>query len=209
MAVAVIAGISIAIVANSRSETKARAAAASSSSAAAASSQAAAAQSASAAAQSAAESLAAEASSEAQAASESAAAAATNLHSGDTASLTQTNDDGTTSDFTVTVVIHPNAKPTGEFTIPPEKGQYVVADVTIKVTSGSYSYNPFDFQEQSGNGQIWQPTFAIGFDPTLNAGTAAAGHTARGNVVFDVPRGPIQVQLTGGLGQSTTAAWNG
>jgi hypothetical protein len=209
VAVAVIAGISIAIVANSRSETKARAAAASSSSAAAASSQAAAAQSASAAAQSAAESLAAEASSEAQAASESAAAAATNLHSGDTASLTQTNDDGTTSDFTVTVVIHPNAKPTGEFTIPPEKGQYVVADVTIKVTSGSYSYNPFDFQEQSGNGQIWQPTFAIGFDPTLNAGTAAAGHTARGNVVFDVPRGPIQVQLTGGLGQSTTAAWNG
>jgi Domain of unknown function (DUF4352) len=87
-----------------------------------------------------------------------------------------------------------------------EKGQY---DVTIKVTSGSYSYNPFDFQEQSGNGQIWQPTFAIGFDPALNAGTAAAGHTARGNVVFDVPRGPIQIQLTGGLGQSTAAAWNG
>jgi hypothetical protein len=54
----------------------------------------------------------------------------------------------------------------------------IVADVTIKVTSGSYSYNPFDFQGQSGNGQIWQPTFAIGFDPALNAGTAAAGHTA-------------------------------
>jgi hypothetical protein len=90
-----------------------------------------------------------------------------NLHSGDTASLTSTNDDGTTSDFTMTVVIHPNARPTGEFTTPAEKGQYVVADVTIKVTSGSYSYNPFDFQEQSGNGQIWQPTFAIGFDRRL------------------------------------------
>lgn len=210
-AVAVIAGvsISIAIAANNSSDTKARAAAASSSSAAAASSQAAAAQSASAAAQSAAESLASEASSEAQAASESAAAAAMNLHSGETASLTSTNDDGTTSDFTMTVVIHPNARPTGEFTTPAEKGQYVVADVTIKVTSGSYSHNPFDFQEQSGNGQIWQLTFAIGFDPALNAGTAAAGHTARGNVVFDVPRGPIQIQLTGGFGQSTAAAWNG
>jgi hypothetical protein len=77
------------------------------------------------------------------------------------------------------------------------------------VTSGSYSHNPFDFQEQSGNGQIWQLTFAIGFDPALNAGTATAGHTARGNVVFDVPRGPIQIQLTGGFGQSTAAAWNG
>jgi FtsP/CotA-like multicopper oxidase with cupredoxin domain len=208
-AVVVIAGISIAIAANNSSHTKARAAAASSASAAAASSQAAAAQSASAAAQSAAESQAAEASSQAQAASESAAAAAMNLHSGDTASLTSTNDDGTTSDFTATVVIHPNAKPAGEFTIPTEKGQYVVADVTIKVTSGSYNYNPFDFQEQSGNGQIWQPTFATGFDPMLNAGTAAAGQTARGNVVFDVPRGPIQVQLTGGLGQATAAAWNG
>jgi hypothetical protein len=201
--------ISIAIAANNSSDTKARAAAASSCSAAAASSQAAAAQSASAAAQSAAESLASEASSEAQAASEDAAAAAMNLHSGETASLTSTNDDGTTSDFTMTVVIHPNARPTGEFTTPAEKGQYVVADVTIKVTSGSYSHNPFDFQEQSGNGQIWQLTFAIGFDPALNAGTAAAGHTARGNVVFDVPRGPIQIQLTGGFGQSTAAAWNG
>jgi hypothetical protein len=166
----ILAGVSISIAKspNNSSDTKARAAAASSSSAAAASSQAAAAQSASAAAQSAAESLASEASSEAQAASESAAAAAMNLHSGETASLTSTNDDGTTSDFTMTVVIHPNARPTGEFTTPAEKGQYVVADVTIKVTSGSYSHNPFDFQEQSGNGQIWQLAFAIGFDPALN-----------------------------------------
>jgi hypothetical protein len=197
--VAVIAGLSIASVANSR-HTKARAAAASSSSAA---------QSASAAAQSAAESQAAKASSAAQAASESAAAKALNLHSGDTASLTSTNDDGTTSEFTMKVVIHRNAKPTGEFTLPAEKGQYVVADVTIKVARGSYDYNPFYFQGQSGNGQIWEPTIPIGFDPALDAGTAAAGQTARGNVVFDVPRGPTQVQLTGGLGQSTPAAWNG
>ena len=84
-----------------------------------------------------------------------------------------------------------------------------MGDVTIKVTSGSYSYNPFDFQAQSGNGQIWESTLPVGFDPALDAGAAAAGQAARGNVVFDVPRGPTQVQLTGGLGQSTAAAWNG
>jgi len=142
-------------------------------------------------------------------ASESAAAKALNLHSGDTAFLTSTRDDGTTSEFSVKVVIQRNARPTGDFTLPAERGEYVVADVTIKVARGSYDYNPFDFQGQSGNGQIWESTIPIGFDPALNAGTAAAGQTARGNVVFDVPRGPIQIQLTGGLGQSTAAAWNG
>ena len=142
-------------------------------------------------------------------ASESAAAKALNLHSGDTAFLTSTRDDGTTSEFTMKVVIHRNARPTGDFTLPAERGEYVVADVTIKVARGSYDYNPFDFQGQSGNGQIWESTIPIGFDPALNAGTAAAGQTARGNVVFDVPGGPLQVQLTGDFGQSTAAAWKG
>ena len=142
-------------------------------------------------------------------ASESAAAKALNLNSGDTAFLTSTRDDGTTSEFSVKVVIQRNARPTGDFTLPAERGEYVVADVTIKVARGSYDYNPFDFQGQSGNGQIWESTIPIGFDPALNAGTAAAGQTARGNVVFDVPRGPLQVQLTGDFGQSTAAAWKG
>src|SRR5207245_127225 len=87
----------------------------------------------------------------------------------------------------------------------PANGRYAVADVSIKVASGTYPFNVLYFNYQAQGGRTYSPFdgngTTAGFEPSLSAGDLHAGQSSRGLVTFDVPRGPGQdIQLTDPLG---------
>lgn len=87
-----------------------------------------------------------------------------------------------------------------------ENGQYVVADVTIRCSSGSCSYSPFDFTVTTPDLRSWTSSLPV-FDPRLNDGALDAGQATRGNITFDVEPGQISgVNLSGAQGK-ILATW--
>ncbi|WP_412541791.1 DUF4352 domain-containing protein [Longispora sp. K20-0274] len=68
------------------------------------------------------------------------------------------------------------------------RGEYLVADVLIECTSGTYHANPFNFGIVARDGTKGTPTPSM-FAPALEAVDLTAGQQVSGNVVFDVPKG--------------------
>ena len=86
----------------------------------------------------------------------------------------------------------------------PKNGEYEVANVSIDVRSGTFTYDISQFRFLSANGQTYEPqqgtASTAGFGPTLEPGAVPAGKKVRGTVVFDVPTGGGQVQFFNGQG---------
>lgn len=116
--------------------------------------------------------------------------------------LTITESEGVKATVTVRSVTDHHAG-TGALAQPPQNGEYVVANVTISDLSGQYDFNPLYFKYLV-NGNAYDISAGnaatAGFDPSLDAGTLNPGQSTGGNVVFDVPQGRAEIQITDQLG---------
>ncbi len=115
---------------------------------------------------------------------------------------------------TTLVSVHP--LPVGPDDIQPKTGnEYVVVRVKI-VNNGTTEtpYNEFDFHAASGAGNVIDADIAPSAytaNYLLNSGTLTAGGSVSGDIIFQVPIGDHQAELTWQpniFSNSTTYAWN-
>jgi methionine-rich copper-binding protein CopC len=103
------------------------------------------------------------------------------------------------------------AKEPGEFGSKPEKGVFLVLDVTVVCKQGTYHANPFNFKFVAKDGTVFEGAFTIGFKPELHATDLAAGQKTTGKIVFDVSKAALtggRVQIDGvGLDANKPAAY--
>ena len=75
-------------------------------------------------------------------------------------------------------------------TFNPKNGVFAVANVTMKVKSGSYDYDELDWSYQVPDGNTYAAGDGngdyAGYDPSIDSGTLPAGGLKRGNIAFDV-----------------------
>ncbi|MEU7822457.1 DUF4352 domain-containing protein [Catellatospora sp. NPDC049133] len=127
--------------------------------------------------------------------------------------ITLTNEllgDKTIVDVTVTNPKQHTKEP-GSYGSKPEKGVFLVLDVTAVCKQGSYHSNPFNFKFVAKDGTVFEQAFAIGFKPELHATDLAAGQKTSGKIVFDVSKAALtggRIQIDGvGLDANTPAAY--
>ncbi|WP_243709777.1 DUF4352 domain-containing protein [Micromonospora sp. 15K316] len=103
---------------------------------------------------------------------------------GDT--LVITDDDGTV-EITVTK-FSTRTKGCNEFAPEPDKGVYLIADVTVAVTKGSVSVNPLYFQWVAADGTETNAIAGLfaGCGENLEPGDVSAGRKRTGTLVFNV-----------------------
>jgi hypothetical protein len=77
----------------------------------------------------------------------------------------------------------------------PQVGEYEVAHVALTVRDGNFPYSSAQFTFVDKGGHRFPAADDSAFPPSLGAGTAVAGQTITGNVVFDVPAGGGTVEL--------------
>lgn len=103
------------------------------------------------------------------------------------------------------------AKEPGEFGSKPEKGVFLVLDVTVACKQGTYHANPFNFKFVAKDGTVSEGAFTTGFKPELHATDLSGGQKTAGKIVFDVPKAAIaggRVQIDGvGLDVDKPAAY--
>jgi len=124
---------------------------------------------------------------------------------------------GATADFswgsqgkgTATVYTAENKDQANEtFIGPPKNGRFVLLDVGVTATEGTISANPLYWEAVDAQGQSYGAELgSAGYSPQLDSGDLAAGSTSRGYVAFDVPAGPLTVDLTEPLG-GVLASWS-
>jgi len=111
--------------------------------------------------------------------------------------------------------VHP--LPVGPDDLQPEVGnEYVVVRVKLVNNGASETtYNEYDFHAASGAGNVIGPEIppsAYAANKLLNSGTlTAGGGTVTGDIIFQVPIGDHQAELTWQpsiFGNTTTYAWN-
>ncbi|RKN24262.1 DUF4352 domain-containing protein [Micromonospora musae] len=108
----------------------------------------------------------------------------TNMPAGDT--LVITDDDGTV-EITVSK-FSTRTKGCNEFAPEPDKGMYLIADVTVEVTKGTVSVNPLYFQWVAADGTETNAIAGLfaGCGENLEPGEVSAGRKRTGTVVFNV-----------------------
>jgi methionine-rich copper-binding protein CopC len=103
------------------------------------------------------------------------------------------------------------AKEPGEFGSKPEKGVFLVVDVTVVCKEGTYSANPFNFKFVAKDGTASEGAFTASFKPALNATDLSAGQKVAGKIVFDIPKAALtsgKIQIDGvGLDYDKPAAY--
>jgi Domain of unknown function (DUF4352) len=103
------------------------------------------------------------------------------------------------------------AKEPGEFGSKPEKGVFLVLDVTVVSKEGTYGANPFNFKFVAKDGTASEIAIAVAFKPQLDATDLSAGQKVAGKIVFDVPKSALtggRVQIDGvGLDYDKPAAY--
>ena len=123
--------------------------------------------------------------------------------------LNITGDGGLVATVTLASVT-PHATGTGDIAQAPKKGMYVVANVKIAVTSGTYNFNPLYFKDISSDDNAYTVLdgngTSAGYDPALDSGALTAGSRTGGNLTFDVPSAHGTLQLTDPLG-SVIGSW--
>jgi len=107
-----------------------------------------------------------------------------NMAIGDT--LVISDDDGTV-EITVTKV-STRSKACEEFGLAPDRGTYLLADVTVEVTKGTVSVNPLYFRWVAADGaEISSASGYASFcGESMEAGDVAAGGKRTGTLVFNV-----------------------
>ena len=110
---------------------------------------------------------------------------------------------------TATVYSAENKDQAGDsFAGPPKNGRYLLLDVDVTATEGTVSANPLYWEAADAQGRSYDVELgSAGYSPQLDSGDLAAGSTSRGYVVFDVPAGPVTVDLTEPLG-GVLASWS-
>lgn len=137
------------------------------------------------------------------AADESDAAEVTGLKVGE--GITVTNDDGVTSIKVLSAKRVTDG--TGEYSKNPKNGVYLLIDIEYTCTSGTCSYNPYDWNLRSKDGHSYDGTGAYqsGYsDQELHSGDLVKGAKARGLVVVDAPKGAMTLEYTSGFGAPAT-----
>ena len=118
--------------------------------------------------------------------------------------LTITGDGGGLAASVTVVSVKTATAGTGPLAEAPQNGVYVIADVLIEVTGGTYDFNPLYFHFQASDGTTYDGFdgngMTAGFEPMLGSGTLAAGQRTRGVVVFDVPAPHGEIVLSEPLG---------
>jgi hypothetical protein len=93
------------------------------------------------------------------------------------------------------VVISTQPSPGGQRTQSPGAFDVEVAHVEVAVHDGSFQYSSAQFTFVTPSGQRFEVATDNAFPPALGNGTATAGQTVTGNVVFHVPPGGGTVEL--------------
>ncbi len=104
----------------------------------------------------------------------------------------------TNSEGSGTVTLHGARRLTeaeGAFGGTPANGTYLVVDVTVAVSEGSASANPFLWRAQSPDGLTYDADF-LAVEGIVDSNEITAGRQLRGNIAFDAPPGPLTVELT-------------
>jgi Domain of unknown function (DUF4352) len=79
-----------------------------------------------------------------------------------------------------------------DYGMEPQRGLFVVVDVAVEVAaggSGSYHVNPFNFKIVAADGSAMESSWAMAWEPLLQAVDLSAGQRTAGTVVFDVAPG--------------------
>lgn len=124
--------------------------------------------------------------------------------------LDYTSDDGTKATVTV-LTVTPHPKGTGPLAQPPANGTYLVADILISVTAGTYNSNPLYWRWQDADATTVSfldgNASTAGYGPQLSTGDLHAGQKTRGKVTFDAKaKAGGLIQLTDALGD-VLAQW--
>ena len=137
------------------------------------------------------------------AADESDAAEVTGLKVGD--GITVTTDDGVSS---IKVLSAKRVtEGTGEDAENPKNGVYLLIDVQYTCTSGTCSYNPYDWEVRDKDGRTYDgsDSYSAGYsDQELDSGDLVKGAKARGLIVVDAPKGAMTLEYTSGFGSPAT-----
>ena len=98
-------------------------------------------------------------------------------------------------------------EPGATFIGPPKNGYYLIVDVAITSNDGQVSANPLYWEVKDPDGRAYNAALgAGGYEPQLQSGDVPTGRTTRGLVAFDVPAGPMTLQLAPPIG-SPLASW--
>jgi hypothetical protein len=105
-------------------------------------------------------------------------------------------DDGNGATGTITLNgVRRISRPEGPIGGTPEHGSYLVADVTIAVTTGTGLSNPLAFRAQSADGATYDSVLGV-LDHQITSGDVPAGRQVRGEVAFDAPQGALLIDYT-------------
>lgn len=77
----------------------------------------------------------------------------------------------------------------------PKSGSYLVANVTVKATAGQVSPNPLAFRVVASDGTTTN-AYLGAVANQIASNDVPAGRQARGDVAFDVPRGPYTLDYS-------------
>ena len=93
----------------------------------------------------------------------------------------------------------------------PSNGVYLVVNVTVVCTQGTYFASPFNFTFVAADGSAYDPALVLGFEPHLQTINLNAGQRTAGTVAFDVPPAALtgaKIQVDGiGLDIAEAAAY--
>ncbi|GAA1376659.1 DUF4352 domain-containing protein [Catellatospora chokoriensis] len=103
-----------------------------------------------------------------------------------------------------------HTKEPGSFGSKPERGVFLVLDVTVVCKQGTYHANPYNFKFVAKDGTVSDGAFAT-FKPELHATDLSAGQKVAGKIVFDVSKAALtggRIQVDGiGLDYDKPAAY--
>lgn len=113
----------------------------------------------------------------------------------------------TTPDGSGTVTVNSAARSSAPdvFGQPPKHGSFLILDLTLAVSKGTATANPFGFTAQDAQSYTYQAAPGVA-QQDIDSSNLSAGQTVRGQIAFDVPPGPVTVSWKTPLGQ-TIATW--
>lgn len=88
---------------------------------------------------------------------------------------------------------------------PPKHGAFLIVDLTLAVSRGSATANPFGFSAQDAQSFTYQAAAGVA-QQDIDSSNLSAGQQVRGQIAFDVPPGPVTVSWRTPLG-TTVATW--
>lgn len=99
----------------------------------------------------------------------------------------------------VTVYSAQWAKPSADDIATTKNGAFLVIDVGYVGGTGTVSYNPLFWSLRDVDGREYDVSLMplASYSPQLQSGDLAPGAKARGFLAFDVPRGPLTLELSG------------